>query len=61
MAEVKDETMREPYEAPAIEDIPLRAEEQAIRGCKQGGGAGVGVGRPTGCTILANCTTPGTS
>ena len=61
MGDVKNDVEREPYEAPAIEDIPLRAEEQSIRGCKQGGGSGVGVPRPTGCTILANCTSVGTS
>jgi hypothetical protein len=34
MDEVSDETAREPYEAPTIEDIPLRAEEQLLAGCK---------------------------
>jgi len=34
MADVKNETLREAYEAPTIEDIPLRAEERILQNCK---------------------------
>lgn len=34
MDDVKNETMRESYEPPTIEDMPLRAEELVIAGCK---------------------------
>jgi hypothetical protein len=27
-------TIREPYEAPVIEDVPIRAAEQLLAGCK---------------------------
>jgi len=40
MDNATNETAREPYEAPTIEDVPLRAEEQLLGGCKippQGG------------------------
>jgi hypothetical protein len=37
MEKISDGTAREPYEAPVIEDIPLRAEEQLLAGCKQVG------------------------
>lgn len=33
---------REPYEAPTIEDVPLRAEEQVLAGCKVSGQSGPG-------------------
>ena len=61
MAEVTNEVAREPYEAPAIEDIPLRPDEQVLKGCKQPSGSGQGVGRPTGCTVAAGCVTIGNS
>lgn len=62
MADLKIEpAAREPYDPPTIEDVPLRAEEQILRGCKQPGGAGVGIPRPTGCSASANCVTPGPS
>lgn len=35
MDNVKNETAREAYEAPTIEDMPLRPEEQLLAGCKQ--------------------------
>ncbi|HEX9104192.1 MAG TPA: hypothetical protein VF997_18395 [Polyangia bacterium] len=28
------EKVREPYEPPIVEDVPLRAEEQVLAGCK---------------------------
>jgi len=35
MDEIKAEgAAREPYEAPVIEDVPLRADEQLLTGCK---------------------------
>ncbi|MDB4971516.1 MAG: hypothetical protein JWN44_7205 [Myxococcales bacterium] len=37
MDKLTNESAREPYEAPAIEDIPLRGEEQLLAGCKQPG------------------------
>lgn len=49
---------REPYEAPTIEDVPVRAEEQLLRGCKQPQGSGVGQPSPTGCQRSAQCITP---
>lgn len=35
-------TPREPYEPPVIEDVPLRADEQLLAGCKQARTAGPG-------------------
>ena len=61
MADLKNEPTREPYDAPTIEDVPLRAEEQLLRGCKQPGGAGVGQGPPFGCAQAGNCVSPGHS
>jgi hypothetical protein len=29
-------TIREPYEPPTVEDVPVRAEEQLLAGCKTG-------------------------
>ena len=31
---------REPYEPPAVEDVPFRSEEQVLAGCKGGRHAG---------------------
>jgi hypothetical protein len=33
-------TIREPYEPPTVEDVPVRAEEQLLAGCKGGTGPG---------------------
>ncbi len=35
MNDVKNVIELEPYEAPTIEDMPVRAEEQLLAGCKQ--------------------------
>ncbi len=62
MADLKIEPpAREPYEAPTVEDVPVRAEEQLLRGCKQPGGAGVGNPRPFGCSGGSGCVSPGAS
>lgn len=34
MDSVKNESDREPYEAPTIEDMPVRPEEQLLAACK---------------------------
>ena len=34
--------VREAYEPPSVEDMPLRADEQLLAGCKTVGGAGLG-------------------
>jgi len=53
----KNEPVREPYEAPIIEDIPIRSDEQLLAGCKLPSHAGPGVsGPPPGCNT--RCTTP---
>lgn len=36
--------VREDYEPPAVEDMPLRAGENLLAGCKTVGGAGPGRG-----------------
>ena len=41
MADVKNETIRDAYEAPTIEDVPLHPEERILTNCKNttpGGG-----------------------
>jgi hypothetical protein len=61
MDNVKNELAREPYEAPVIEDIPLRAEEQVLAGCKQPGGVGPqSGGGPISCSD-PSCQFPGVS
>lgn len=45
----KNEAAREPYEAPVIEDLPLRSDEQLLAGCKLPAGGGPGQMPPTGC------------
>jgi hypothetical protein len=53
MDNVKNETSREPYEPPVIEDVPVRAEEQLLAGCKQittAGPAAFFCGAPTPCS-----------
>jgi hypothetical protein len=55
MADVKNETIREAYEAPTIEDVPLRAEEQILRNCKN---ATPGSGQnafPGSCVFMPAC------
>jgi hypothetical protein len=43
---------REPYEPPAIEDVPIHADEQLLQGCKSFAGPGA---RATPC---GNCRLP---
>ncbi len=52
--------VREDYEPPAVEDIPLRANENLLAGCKTAGGAGTGRGG-TGFHLCAACVTPSAS
>ncbi len=57
MDNVKSETVREPYEAPVVEDVPLRADEQVLAGCKTAAHSG-----PSGTfCIFAPCRTQGLS
>lgn len=58
MEKIADETAREPYEAPVIEDIPLRAEEQLLAGCKQ---PGFNVSPINGGAPCFACSTPSAS
>jgi hypothetical protein len=37
-----NEKPREPYEAPVVEDVPLRSDEQVLAGCKTPGSSGPG-------------------
>ena len=57
MADVKNETLRDAYEAPTIEDIPLRAEERILQNCKNfTPGAGFGSqGGPQGTCFSTTC------
>ena len=34
--QIKREGVKEPYEPPVVEDIPLHAEETVLAGCKHG-------------------------
>lgn len=52
MDDPKDLTIREPYEAPMVEDVPIRPEEQLLAACKTLAGGG------TDPTFCANCSTP---
>ncbi|MCU1384206.1 MAG: hypothetical protein JWL71_2903 [Acidobacteria bacterium] len=55
--QIKTGSAREPYEPPAIEDIPLRPEEQLLAGCKTPtGGSQVSGGNP-----CVQCMTVGSS
>jgi hypothetical protein len=47
----KNESAREPYEAPIIEDVPIRSGEQLLAGCKLPGQGGPGFGPPGGCNL----------
>ena len=50
----------EPYEPPTIEDVPLRADEQVLGGCKTTSGPSPGrEGSAFGCG--GGCKNPGTS
>lgn len=60
MDNVKNET-REPYEPPVVEDIPLRAEEQVLAGCKQAGIPGPQSGGGPGSCADPSCQFPGAS
>jgi hypothetical protein len=51
----KEGETREPYEPPAIEDVPIHAEEQLLTGCKTTAGPGA---RATPCR---NCKFPSSS
>ena len=36
----KNVTIKEPYEPPMVEDVPIRAEEQLLANCKTPAGGG---------------------
>ncbi len=56
MADVKSETIREAYEAPVIEDVPLRSDEQMLANCKNSqAGAGFAAGNVSRSCILPGC------
>ncbi|MCU1277535.1 MAG: hypothetical protein JWM53_1081 [bacterium] len=48
---------REPYEPPTVEDVPVRAEEQVLAGCKVAGQGGPNT-FPGTCVIPGACMTP---
>jgi hypothetical protein len=52
-------TIREPYEPPVIEDIPLHPREQVLAGCKTAGG--FGTLRDGGSCDSRACRRPGAS
>jgi hypothetical protein len=58
MDDLNQTKAREPYEPPMIEDVPVRAEEQILAGCKQLGGNGLGAF--FGCNLVS-CSTPSAS
>jgi hypothetical protein len=51
-----NQIVREDYEPPAVEDIPLRAGETLLAGCKTTGGAGPG--RDTRFHLCGACVSP---
>ena len=51
--------VREDYEPPSVEDIPLRAGETLLAGCKTNGGAGPG--RETKFHLCGACVSATTS
>jgi hypothetical protein len=55
----KNESAREPYEPPMIEDVPIRSDEQLLAGCKLPRAGGPGHGPPAGCGL--QCRLPGQS
>lgn len=46
---------REPYEPPTIEDVPLRADEQVLQGCKKAQTPSGGVNTGFSDCISAGC------
>jgi len=52
MADVKNETMRDAYEAPTIEDVPLHPEERILTNCKNVTPGGGFNGFGNSCTIF---------
>ena len=57
MDNVKNEAL-EPYEPPIIEDVPIRAEEQLLAGCKQANFQPSPISGGAPCFL---CMTPGAS
>jgi hypothetical protein len=47
---------REPYEAPVIEDIPIRPDEMVLAGCKTNAGP-TALGNFVACGIPTSCKT----
>ncbi len=45
---------REPYSAPTIEEMPIKAEESMLISCKSRVG-GAGQGASTSCTTFSTC------
>jgi hypothetical protein len=60
MDSIRDESARETYEAPTIEDMPVRAEEQLLAGCKQAN-AQPAPGRAGPLNFCFNCVTESSS
>ncbi len=63
MSETVSADARQPYEAPTIEDVPLRPEEQILAGCKTStaGGPNFGGGPGTCGGSIQQCMSFGTS
>lgn len=59
MDSANQQPVREPYEAPMIEDVPVRSDEQLLAGCKVPAGGGPGQQPPDGCGGI--CRLPGNS
>ena len=55
-----NQIVREDYEPPAVEDIPLRASENLLAGCKTTSGAGTGRAG-SGFHLCGACVTPSAS
>jgi len=53
------QAVREAYEPPIVEDIPVRADEQVLAGCKTFGGTGSG--RALAGGFCGACVTQATS
>lgn len=49
MADEIEDTTREPYEPPTVEDVPLFSEEQVLAGCKTTRGPNPGRRGGRGC------------
>jgi hypothetical protein len=55
MPDVKNETIQEAYEAPTIEDVPVRSEERLLTSCKNTTAGSGPNAFPNSCIFFPAC------